>query len=42
MIVKNIPTGGGGRRASGGDVFNRVADYIANERVERGPILAAE
>lgn len=40
VIIQN--NGGKGKRASGGAVFKRVAEYIEKERAERGPTLTAD
>lgn len=42
MIPKNISARGGGKRASGAAVFNRVAKYIEKEGAERGKTLTAD
>ncbi len=42
MIPKNISARGGGRRASGAAVFNRVAGYIEKQGDERGVTLTAD
>ena len=42
MIPKNISARGGGKRANGAAVFNRVAKYIEKEGGERGKTLTAD
>ncbi|MDD2859666.1 MAG: relaxase/mobilization nuclease domain-containing protein [Acidiphilium sp.] len=42
MIPKNISARGGGKRANGAAVFNRVAKYIEKEGDERGKTLTAD